>query len=361
MSITIPFSRQQRITNSLLLNASFIDNLGLMHGKMGIAIYFFHLARETKNQIYEDYAGELIDEIYDEINIDTPCDFENGLAGIGWGIEYLVQNKFIHANTNEVLDEFDNRIINHITSHTSSDTGILNGLNGYILYFLNRLNSNVHGTTYFESIRKSLENVFGLLHQNINNQSVDIDNNEPLNEPDQFDITWKYSSIIWSLAEMIKIKVCVNEAEQLIGKLISPITKEGILPKLHSKRLLLAMVLERLKQLKSNAMTDFDLQKIIQKLLLGIDRDVISIELGDRSVFLRNGTSGISLIYKQLFSLTNHLPFNVEYEYWNQFGFKMPDSEKGDDGFFLDRKDEKTAYGILNGLAGINLFIYGKS
>lgn len=50
MCSSIPFYRQQRITNTLLLNASFIDNLVLMHSKMGIAIYFFYLARETKNQ-----------------------------------------------------------------------------------------------------------------------------------------------------------------------------------------------------------------------------------------------------------------------------------------------------------------------
>lgn len=361
MSLTIPFSQQQRIINSLLLNASFIDNLGLMHGKMGIAIYFFHLARETKNQIYEDYAGELIDEIYDEINIDTSCDFENGLAGIGWGIEYLVQNKFIDANTNDVLDEFDNRIINEMTAQATYDIGILNGLCGYVLYYLNRLNFNVSGTPQFESIHKSLEDVFGILNQNINNHPTDINNNEALNEPNQFDITWKYSSIIWILAEMIKKRVCVKEAEQLINKLISPITKEGILPKLYSHRLLLALVLEMLKQVKSKAMTDFDLEKIIQKLLFGIDRDVIHLELADKSVFLRNGTSGIALIYKQLFSLTNHLPFNDESEYWNQFEFKTQESDKGVDGFFLDRKDEKTAYGILNGLAGINLFIHGKN
>jgi len=57
-------STEQKIINVLLLNSSFIDNLGLMHGKTGIAIFFFNLARTTKNQIYEDYAGELIDEIY---------------------------------------------------------------------------------------------------------------------------------------------------------------------------------------------------------------------------------------------------------------------------------------------------------
>ena len=54
-----------------------------MNGKMGIAIYFFHLSRETNNQIYEDYAGELVDEIYEEITSYTPVGFENGLAGIG--------------------------------------------------------------------------------------------------------------------------------------------------------------------------------------------------------------------------------------------------------------------------------------
>lgn len=95
MHSTNPFSRQQRITNALLLNASFIDNLELMHSKMGIAIYFFHLARETKNQIYEDYACELIVEIHDEIYIHTPCSFENGLAVIELGINFLVQKEFI--------------------------------------------------------------------------------------------------------------------------------------------------------------------------------------------------------------------------------------------------------------------------
>ena len=76
-------TRDQRIINTLLLNASFNDNLGLMHGKTGIAIYFFHLFRETSNQIYEDYAGELIEDIYEEISKNTPVNFENGLAGIG--------------------------------------------------------------------------------------------------------------------------------------------------------------------------------------------------------------------------------------------------------------------------------------
>jgi hypothetical protein len=137
MQLTI--STDQRINNTLLLNASFIDNLGLMHGKMGISICFYHLARQTGNQIYEDYAGELIDEIYEEITANTPVDFENGLAGIGWGIEYLVQKGFIEADTDEVLEEFDNRIFKELIYNIPQDIGLLNGLVGIGAYFLKRI------------------------------------------------------------------------------------------------------------------------------------------------------------------------------------------------------------------------------
>lgn len=98
-------NRLQRIANVLLLNASFIDNLGLLNGKMGIAIFFYQYARYTGSKIFEDYAGELIDEIYEEINTTTPVDFANGLTGIGWGIEYLVKNRFLEADTDEALAE----------------------------------------------------------------------------------------------------------------------------------------------------------------------------------------------------------------------------------------------------------------
>ncbi len=102
--------RLRRIANVLLLNASFTDNLGLLNGKMGIAIFFYHYSRYSGNKIFGDYAGELIDEIYEEINTNTPVDFANGLTGIGWGIEYLVKNGFVQADTDEALTDIDNSV-----------------------------------------------------------------------------------------------------------------------------------------------------------------------------------------------------------------------------------------------------------
>ena len=70
----------------IILNASFLKNLGLLDGKMGISILFFNLYRETNNNIYKEYANILIDEVSSEISYSTPIGFIDGLAGIGFRI-----------------------------------------------------------------------------------------------------------------------------------------------------------------------------------------------------------------------------------------------------------------------------------
>jgi len=110
-----------------------------MNGKMGICIFFYHLAHKTKNKIYEDYAGELLDEISEELSDKTPWDFENGLAGIGWGIEYLVQNAFIEGDTDDVLLQFDNKLFRDLNFSPPPEPGLLNGVLGICAYYLMRV------------------------------------------------------------------------------------------------------------------------------------------------------------------------------------------------------------------------------
>lgn len=356
-TITIPFSRQQRITNTLLLNASFIENIGLMHGKMGIAIYFFHLARETNNQVYEDYAGELIDEIYEEVHAKSPCDFENGLAGIGWGIEYLVQNKFIDADTNEVLEESDKQITHEITFHAPSEIGILKGISGYILYFLYRLNSNKAGTTLHESIRKTLMDLFDLLKQRINTQLIGANAKVLWNEPDQFDLTWEYPSVIWVLSELVRIQVCTEEAKEVLTQLVSPVLNNDKLPMLQSHQLLLALALQKLKRASPEIVTGFN----VETFSTAIDREVIATELTDKSAYLRNGTTGIAFIFLKLFELTSNFSFTEEFEYWNTLLTDISITKQDTLRSLINENDGDNVYGVLNGLAGINLLHYGKN
>ena len=84
-----------RIIHYLILNASFIRDLGLLDGKMGICIFFYLYARQTGSKLYEELGGYLLDEIYKEITQSASIGFAKGLCGIAWGIEYLIQNDFV--------------------------------------------------------------------------------------------------------------------------------------------------------------------------------------------------------------------------------------------------------------------------
>lgn len=129
----------KRIANNLIINASFLKDLGLYHGKMGIALFFAHYSRYTGMKLYDDFAGILIDEIYEEIHTGYSIDLENGLSGIGWGIEYLLQNNFMTGNSFLILRDIDERIKEYDLINIL-DKSVKNGLAGISCYLNKHLN-----------------------------------------------------------------------------------------------------------------------------------------------------------------------------------------------------------------------------
>lgn len=146
----------------LTINSSFLGDLGLFHGRMGIVLFFAHYARVTQNKQYEDFAKILLDEIYEEIHWDLPINLENGLCGIGWGIEYLVQNGFMKGNTDEILADIDRKVL-EIDPLRISDLSFRRGLAGIIFYVIARLNANRETSNfpfdqkYLDALQKALE------------------------------------------------------------------------------------------------------------------------------------------------------------------------------------------------------------
>lgn len=127
----------QRIARYLMLHSSFTDKIGLFDGKMGVILFFMNYAKYTGCKRYEKFAGELIDEIYTEIRIDCSANFGNGLAGIAWGMEYLIRNHFVKADPDEVLKELDSRILERDVRKIK-DFSIESGLKGIAYYAINR-------------------------------------------------------------------------------------------------------------------------------------------------------------------------------------------------------------------------------
>jgi len=127
-----------RISRYLMLHGSFCNNIGLLNGKTGIVIFFFHYARYTGKKVYADFAGELIDEIYKEIHVNSPLNFKDGLCGIAWGMEYLIRNHFVEGNPDVVLEDLDKRIIEWDVRRIT-DYSLETGLSGIASYVISRM------------------------------------------------------------------------------------------------------------------------------------------------------------------------------------------------------------------------------
>lgn len=124
---------RQKIIRHLMIYSGQLSDQGLLHGKMGVVILMCRYSRITGNSLYEDFAGELLDTIYENLNTELPVDFERGLCGIGWGIEYLVQNQFTQGDTREILKEVNQWIMER-DPRRITDTSIEHGLGGILLY-----------------------------------------------------------------------------------------------------------------------------------------------------------------------------------------------------------------------------------
>jgi len=140
-----------RIVRQLLVDNQANHHPGLKNGKMGKAIFFFHHAKETGHKVYEDYAFGLIDEITGLLNNETPVDYETGLAGIGAGIEYLVQNGFVKADTDDILEDIEELIHLHIPYTT--DGTVLAGIG---LYLLSRIQNPAGGDHKLTTLENKL-------------------------------------------------------------------------------------------------------------------------------------------------------------------------------------------------------------
>lgn len=122
----------------LLLNCGFLPDLGLFQGKMGCVLFLMQYARLSKSVWCEDFASELLNEIYEDIHVDVSFNLESGLCGIGWSIEYLIRNGFMEGDADEILEDIDQLVMEHDVDFMS-DLSFRHGIAGIVFYVTSRL------------------------------------------------------------------------------------------------------------------------------------------------------------------------------------------------------------------------------
>jgi hypothetical protein len=121
---------------------------GLLHGKLGIAVFLCHYSSYNQNDLYSEFAYKLIMEAHWK----DPVNYAYGLSGIGTGIEYLVQNNYMEADTDEILEDFD-----VVLSRALIDYSSLSSLNQILdigKYFSFRINNTKRNTDIKENIER---------------------------------------------------------------------------------------------------------------------------------------------------------------------------------------------------------------
>ncbi|RNC65978.1 lanthionine synthetase LanC family protein [Proteiniphilum sp. X52] len=106
-------STVRRLVDYVLLNSCSVNSSGLYNGKAGIALTLFEVSRYLQDEYIEEQAFDLLQESLLSKNEDIS--FENGLSGIGYVLIYLLGNKFIDGDFEELFGENLNKIFNQLS------------------------------------------------------------------------------------------------------------------------------------------------------------------------------------------------------------------------------------------------------
>ena len=318
---------------------------GLFHGKMGLAIYFFALARKTNSSDHQSQTEKIIEEVYNEAGkVTFPVDFENGLSGIAWGLCYLIKNDYVNADPDEILEDVDDRIFSYLNENMEKlPLGISQGLLGYLVYYTYRLeNAGDSGDQVIQYIHsRVVTDILNRLTQLIEEEKFQI------REPALFTLDWDIPVLLVLLAKAKKLNVHPYKIDRILDFLTPLIA--SLYPRLHSNRLYLLLGLESILKVVPLSELRIHADFISESISLS---KIIDEECKNLNIMAINGITGLTLIGRELSEITKESKFLFSQEQVIQ---KIKKSEYWkEEGYY---KDIKKNIGLSTGLSGIGMLL----
>lgn len=99
------------------------SEIGLLSGSTGYALFLFYYSKLSKNKKYNKIAYNVLVDVVNKINQEkynfpTFCE---GLSGIVWCFEFLLNNKFLKDNPNEIFVDIYDYLSDEMTRYTESN------------------------------------------------------------------------------------------------------------------------------------------------------------------------------------------------------------------------------------------------
>ena len=163
-------TREHKIMHAFIVHNNTIKDVGLLHGKMGIVLCSFHIGRVNDNNAFTLFAEDMLNKVIESLHKNIPIDFENGVTGIGWAVEYLIQNEFIEANADEVLEEIDEKVFKTLLYKENVIDDTLSMIHYLISRMCYRIDENTN--EYVEEIKYNITLLIDILKQKIASKGV---------------------------------------------------------------------------------------------------------------------------------------------------------------------------------------------
>ena len=312
--------------------------IGLADGKMGLCIYYYYIGRIFNNTDYKQKAELLIDEVFEQIKMIKILDIKNGLGGIGLGIEYLIENKYVAGDSNHILREIDNELFKNICNLDKLKNDDLYPHLHLIYYFTVRLKKQ----------KKNSENEH-LFKETIINTVNYISDKIFRNFTDEL-ISFKIENL--SILSLYVLSLCYELHKDKICKILKEISLYALskIPILHANRLYLLYAMAKLNEkIKLKGWNEH-----IKLLLQASDIEhIIENELYDEIYF----SSGLPAIYFLLSNLSKYFTSEQIHKY-NKLIINKIENHPAWNMLLNDEDYLKQRKGLFSGYTGTSILLH---
>ena len=332
------------------------NELGLLSGKMGIAIFYFLYSRAYNDKVISEKAYMLVDDIFDEINNNnfSHHTFTNGLAGIGWGLNFLVKNNFYDSDIDEVLKDIDEFLYQNMMNELARDNwDFLHGATGIALYFVERYKNNQDCDFYLEKfVEKMYDMRINSREDKLKWESMIYLKGEAKNMGFNISLSHGMSSLVAVYSEILNLGILKSKTTYLLNGAIKYILSQKNITR--NLSIFPSSSLETENCLGSDsrlgwcygdlgiALSLYNASKILgddklenfslEVMLFNAKRkDLESNNINDAS--LCHGATGVALIFNAMSACTKKEEFIEASEYWYRIALNQGDHVDGVGGY----------------------------
>lgn len=337
----------EKIAN-YLLNIDRQKASGLLTGNTGVCLFLYQVSRKSRQTKFEEAADIMLDNILEKQTVMSPSNFRDGLAGIGWAIEYLLQNKYYEGDSEEILGDVDNVVFKSVTQAGLPLLAINEGLCGYLLYLNSRIKNSKDSNSIAQQINSEL---FKVLINRID--KIVVDHFQSLTRDTHFDLLWEFPALLFVLSQSLELSLYRDKIVNMVKQWMIYIG--AYLPSIHCHRLSLLLSLHSI----NGHIHSEEIDKHVKLLAYSIDLDKLKSEIDPYATNIMHGWPGVAFLLSMAsrylnadypnYSLFDKTRCEILHLYLNDLKMLIDNLNGG------VSENKSVSIGVINGITGIGI------